>query len=666
MRLRGRDCAADHSELVTTVESTTPPTNHERLAHAGGIGLDPIVLRTLGVVPCLLFVVFAVFLKIPGARRETYWLLRENHPVELLTFAFLMFGTIRGLSLAWRLKRRGERAWVWWFYGLFSVGLFLVGMEEVAWGQWLLGFETPAPWKEWNVQGEFTFHNHQDFQNSAFLLRFAFGLGGCLGVFVGRWPGLARLAVPRVLLPVFGLILAHGLVDCIAVFMLTGESFAPYWDALSEYVEMNIGLGGFLYLALNARRLDAKWSERTSDMFLSICLALTLGLASWNMARLLGKSMVEKQSTNRWFGADIPRVFESMTWQGGNHELTRVHPLFPLAAYPPVYALKQCGAGSPRAARIEVACVAGLWLGAVFVLLRLIGCRRIDAVLFSGVAASSAAAIFWVGVTVTCLWGSLAILATLGVVARADRSPPSTAGLVVVNVATFGTMVSNWMVALIATRACRDWKRTIAVGAGALAVVTSLWGAQKLLFPSAEFFLGNRKELAAAIARGPNHPGEVVGSMMFHTMIMPKLTMVEKTDPPPQRVLLSVQRAWPGSATAWGICSAVLWAGLLGLGFWSLATLKTHRGLRRTVGIALAGQFLMHLFFGEETFVYAMHFLPLWIVVVALTTQTSRRRLAVCLAGALILTVLTNNCLQFHHSIRMYHNPDQFTVPAGR
>lgn len=638
----------------------------ERVAPADEIGLDPLLLRAMACVPWLLLAVFAVGLLIPDIEKQTYWLLRENHPIELLTFAFLMFGTMRGLSLAWRLKKTGERAWVWCFYAFFAVGLFLVGMEEVAWGQWLLGFETPASWKEWNVQGETTLHNYHGFQDKADLLRFGFGIGGCIGVFIGRWPGFTKVAVPSALLPLFGLILVHGTVDCITDFAFSSEQFGSYWNALSEYVEMVIGLGGFLYVALNARRLDAKWSERTADIVLAICLAVTLGLASWNMARLLGKSMVEKQSTNRWFGADIPQVFESMTWQGGNHELTRVHPLFPMVAYPPVYALKQCGAGSLRAARIEVACVAGLWLGAVFVLLRILGCRRIDAVLFSGVAASSAAAVFWVGVPVTYVWGSLAILATLGVVAWADHRPPSTTRLVVANVATLGTMVSNWMVGLIATRVCRDWKRTIAVGAYTLAAVTLLWAAQKLFFPTAEFFLGSRKELATAMVRGPNHPGEVVGSMMFHTMVMPTLTMVEKVDPPPRRVLLSVQRAWPGSATAWGLGSAVLWAGLLGLGLWSLATLRTHRGLRWTVGVALGGQLLLHVFWGEETFVYAMHFLPLWIVVVALTTQTSRRRMALCLAGVLILTMLTNNCLQFHRSIRMYHNPDQFTVPAAR
>ncbi|WP_145758345.1 hypothetical protein [Sediminicola sp. YIK13] len=44
---------------------------------------------------------------------------------------------------------------------IFGLGLFcfVVGMEEISWGQRIFGIETPQPYKEINFQGETTVHN---------------------------------------------------------------------------------------------------------------------------------------------------------------------------------------------------------------------------------------------------------------------------------------------------------------------------------------------------------------------------------------------------------------------------------------------------------------------------------------------------------------------------
>lgn len=51
------------------------------------------------------------------------------------------------------------------FFGL----IFLIGSgEEISWGQRLFNFETPETIKEQNVQGEFTLHNLEIFNNEGF------------------------------------------------------------------------------------------------------------------------------------------------------------------------------------------------------------------------------------------------------------------------------------------------------------------------------------------------------------------------------------------------------------------------------------------------------------------------------------------------------------------
>lgn len=107
------------------------------------------------------------------------------------------------------------------------------------------------------------------------------------------------------------------------------------------------------------------------------------------------------------------------------------------------------------------------------------------------------------------------------------------------------------------------------------------------------------------------------------------------------------QTSAPGSATLWGSIPVVLWTALLSLGLWGLFSLRQQLKLRIFVGLVLLGQLALHLLYGDETFLYALHFAPLLVVLAALSTLTRARPLALILAGALVLSMGTNNGLQF-------------------
>ena len=59
-------------------------------------------------------------------------------------------------------------------YFLLTFGSFFVSMEEISWGQRLIGFEEPEFWTKHNAQSEFTFHNlsffHEHFLNQSFIV----------------------------------------------------------------------------------------------------------------------------------------------------------------------------------------------------------------------------------------------------------------------------------------------------------------------------------------------------------------------------------------------------------------------------------------------------------------------------------------------------------------
>lgn len=88
----------------------------------------------------------------------------KEGPLELLTFVLDLLAGCLCLRAAWRWKSadagqppHGRR-----LVGVLGLLLVVVAMEEIGWGQTLLGFATPSAWQAINHQGETTLHNLLD------------------------------------------------------------------------------------------------------------------------------------------------------------------------------------------------------------------------------------------------------------------------------------------------------------------------------------------------------------------------------------------------------------------------------------------------------------------------------------------------------------------------
>ena len=84
---------------------------------------------------------------------------REDGVFENLSALFLLIASVLMLLSAWRIK---AASWTSSRQALLAVCLagafFVIGMEEISWGQRILGFETPTEYLE-NVQHEANIHN---------------------------------------------------------------------------------------------------------------------------------------------------------------------------------------------------------------------------------------------------------------------------------------------------------------------------------------------------------------------------------------------------------------------------------------------------------------------------------------------------------------------------
>lgn len=236
---------------------------NQLLNESEDLNVSTNVAKIILLTPLVLSFIFALFLTIPATRQFTKFLLTENQPVELLTFASLLFASILGIQLAVQAHRNNARRQVEVFYTLFAGLLFVIAMEEIAWGQWFFGFETPDALKELNQQGELTLHNLDGMHGRTEYLRLTFGLCGLLGLALTPVPFFKHLTPSKLLSSWFILITVTTIPDIWNDYTSSYTNFDALFDFLSELNEMLIGFACVIFIKLNALQLNKTWKKQT-------------------------------------------------------------------------------------------------------------------------------------------------------------------------------------------------------------------------------------------------------------------------------------------------------------------------------------------------------------------------------------------------------------------
>jgi len=415
------------------------------------------------------------------------------------------------------------------------------------------------------------------------------------------------------------------------------------------------------------KRIRQYWQ----DILISILLGVLAGFACYQAIQLIAPGIVNEHAFNVWFDGDSPRIYFNMIdrkhpW----HLRDKVHPLFSLITYP--FFLSQTNVfhiEALTAINQLVVAVACLWIISLFALLRFMGCHRLDAIVFSLLGAISAASMFWFVIPETYAFGSLSILIALGFVALTQHQKISALWNTLISTLTLSFTITNWMVGIFATIVNHPYKRAFQITVNAFCLTVLLWAVEKRIFPTTEFFLGDSEEeryIGLDESGGPLHS---IKSFFLHTMVMPAIQI--KDNDKAYRdwdwtAMMSTQLSNPGSGTLWGHVSVWLWIALLGLGVWALFSLKQHRKLRIVLGLSLLGQLALHSIYGRETFLYALHFVPFLVALVALSLFSRIRPLVLGLAVLLLLTAGINNGIQLNRAMAILRDtgPQRYQVQA--
>lgn len=395
-----------------------------------------------------------------------------------------------------------------------------------------------------------------------------------------------------------------------------------------------------------------------ADTIAIVILVVVAGVASYLGAQLIGENVLDKSKFgDTWFDSDVSAYFSWLESRLSHlHVRTYKHPLFSLILCLPVYALNSLGINLIVATRIYMGLVAGLWLGAFYILLRLLGCRRFDAILFSSIGATSAAAMFWCIVPESYPFGSLSlILAAILTLLAQSRTLPLWS-YIATNIFTLSITITNWMAGILATILAQSKKQSWQIFRWTLGIVIVLAGVQKLIFPTAAFppFIPKRGEVSYLFSSESGGIFKILQSLFAHTLVMPKIQILPhpRTGAP----MMLTQFSLPGSGSIWGAIAVGLWLALLALGIWALFSLKIHLKFRLFLGLLLLGQLSLHLVYtGRETFLYSLHFAPLFITLAALSTLTRSRLWSLGIATLLLVCLVINNSWQFNQARAFYH-----------
>ncbi len=213
---------------------------------------------TIVLSPFVLVAIFSLILAFPPSRDAGVWLLSENRPVEIATFFLLLAAGVLAWRLAWQYRRRGRGLMPQLFFVVFGLGLILVAFEEIAWGQYWLGFESPAVLGEANVKGETTIHNIRGLDGRTEILRVVFGVGGLVGVWLNHTGRLRDITPSPLLTSWFAIIAVVSIYDFANDYASLIGPLNALAHNIDELIEMMIGLSGLLFVWLKLRELSAE------------------------------------------------------------------------------------------------------------------------------------------------------------------------------------------------------------------------------------------------------------------------------------------------------------------------------------------------------------------------------------------------------------------------
>lgn len=354
-----------------------------------------------------------------------------------------------------------------------------------------------------------------------------------------------------------------------------------------------------------------------------------------------------------YFGSDLPRTYREMVIRSSVGDAEARHPLYSLGTLGLTIPLRRLlGTPDLMASRVVISANAFLWASVLFTVCWTLTKKILDSVLLVLLALSSAAAIFWLPVPETFALGSTTILIPVALLCWERRNDGHVAH-VVAQVASMSMTITNWMSGLIASMLKLRAGRGFSVALHALTLTFLLTVAQSVVLNRPNHFLA----LVGSGAHGRfmnTRPLCDMARDFFLTSLSPARVAYRITpqgDEWPKNDLPNVDVLEHAGPVIKTIAPTViggqrhvvlpwcLWSAVLAAGFYTTLRRCRESVVRQAILLCTLGQFLLHLFYGPETFMYCAHWMPLLVLMVAGAMQTRWRRVWI---GCIVVLVVHN------------------------
>jgi hypothetical protein len=388
-------------------------------------------------------------------------------------------------------------------------------------------------------------------------------------------------------------------------------------------------------------------APRRADIVIALCLTVLAAGASWVGSGITAASVPAANSL--WFASDSFEFREQLTVTP--HEIeTRRHPLSAVLLRVPVRVSQRLTGvvDSDLLVRAFLALAGAAWVTLLFAGNRLMGCRPADSALFALLALTSATGMFWLVMPDIFVFSSLTTLpAFLLIAARRSPTLARERWTTIATALSYSMTVTNVVFGGVTTVLRHPPRRAVQVIANAGWIVLALLVIQKSIYPSTAFF--NVETGGDVYVTRLLWPLDPLRSFIVYSMVMPQPGI----DTTWGHAVLSVQSAALATSTFAGAIATATWIAMLSIGVIALKISSAARDVKVYLLIVTAFQLLLHVVFGEETFLYSPHFLPWLLFIAALGLLSPWRRVVLTLAGVLLIASLVNNIARWQESVAL-------------
>ena len=187
------------------------------------------IISLLPIVASLSIILYRVILPSKGPEFKSYLrTISEGSIVEWASFTILIASSLLLLKASRKWENSGAR----WLLFTAATGMFIIGMEEMSWGQMIFNWETPELFNDYNVQHETGLHNlwfihYQTWFIGAILMSTTLILSA-IGGFTRHASMLRPRSIAEILLP----------LGCTASYFLVASVI--YWCTVLEKTGIDI------------------------------------------------------------------------------------------------------------------------------------------------------------------------------------------------------------------------------------------------------------------------------------------------------------------------------------------------------------------------------------------------------------------------------------------